>query len=186
MFLNSLNQSAIRLRSQIKAVQDHSRLGGELNFSEVCLLSLIDNVKPDLGGVMNNKWVRFTIGKMPQKIQCMPYELKMLIRNLIHNAIKYNDSDIRLVNLRCKSRDHHFEFSIEDNGIGIEEKYQDQIFNIFRKIDSRDGIGIGLSNCRKIANSHLGEMWVRSKKGSGSKFFFTIKKNLKSCMIETE
>ena len=75
------------------------------------------------------------------------------------------------------SRPNHYEFSVRDNGIGIEKQFHDKIFKIFHSLNkSKDSTGIGLSIVKKIVNLHKGEIWLDSEPGKGSTFYFTLKK----------
>ncbi len=76
-------------------------------------------------------------------------------------------------------RAEHYEISVADNGKGINTSDQEKIFAPFERADSgvADGSGLGLSICKRIVDLHGGQIWVRSVKGSGSTFFFTIAKN---------
>ncbi|GAW89440.1 two-component sensor histidine kinase [Flavobacterium psychrophilum] len=73
-----------------------------------------------------------------------------MFQNLIQNAIKYNDKEMGFVEIGSKENDNEIEFYIKDNGIGIKERYQDKIFNLFSKLENTDqSSGIGLSIVKK-------------------------------------
>lgn len=104
-------------------------------------------------------------------------KLQQVFQNLISNAIKFNDKSLGFVEIDVVDQDNHYVFSIKDNGIGIETKFQDKIFKIFNTLNKRkDSTGIGLSIVKKIVNLHEGEIWVESNPGDGATFFFTLKK----------
>lgn len=106
-------------------------------------------------------------------------QLSQLIQNLIGNALKYRSESPPRVHLTVKQDEQHWTFAVSDNGIGIDEKYFDQIFEIFRRLHSHEeysGTGIGLAVCLRIVQRHGGKMWLESKEGKGSTFFFTIAK----------
>ena len=74
--------------------------------------------------------------------------------------------------------DENYQFSVKDNGIGIEEQYHEKIFKIFHSLKkSKSSSGIGLSIVKKIVNLHEGEIWLESEPSKGSTFFFTLKKH---------
>ena len=82
-----------------------------------------------------------------------------------------------IVQVDCIKKRNAYEFSIKDNGIGIKKEYQTKIFEIFQQLhlkEEYEGTGIGLAHCQKIVNLHGGEIWVKSKLGEGSTFYFTI------------
>ncbi|MFK7833633.1 MAG: PAS domain S-box protein [Winogradskyella sp.] len=104
-------------------------------------------------------------------------KLQQVFQNLISNAIKFTYSDKGLVEIDVISKLDHYEFSVKDNGIGIEKKFHDKIFKIFHSLNkSKDSTGIGLSIVKKIVNLHDGEIWLDSEPGKGSTFYFTLKK----------
>ena len=105
-------------------------------------------------------------------------ELRLLFQNLINNAIKFRKKDVApQITVGCKELDGFFEFYVSDNGIGISCKDKDVIFHIFKRVKTEEeyeGHGIGLANCKKIADIHGGKIWVEPGAESGSTFKFTI------------
>ncbi len=106
-------------------------------------------------------------------------ELFLLLKNLIENGLKYNESAQPTIKIDCKTKEEQLQFSVADNGIGIDPSYHDRIFEMFTRLNNRSkyqGYGIGLATCRKIVQKYKGEMWVESQEGQGSTFFFTLPK----------
>ncbi|WP_043745179.1 sensor histidine kinase [Paramagnetospirillum magneticum] len=105
------------------------------------------------------------------------HQFVRLMQNLIGNALKYHDPGRPpKVTVTARRDGHQWEFSVSDNGIGIDPAYFEQIFAVFRRLHTRDrygGTGIGLAVCKKIVEHHGGRIWVESTPGAGSAFFFT-------------
>jgi light-regulated signal transduction histidine kinase (bacteriophytochrome) len=98
---------------------------------------------------------------------------------VIQNAIKYYDKTEKIIDINYKIPKYSHLFSVKDNGIGIEEKYFDKIFRLFQKLElntEKDSIGIGLALVKKIIDTVQGEVWLESKLGKGTTFFFTLPK----------
>lgn len=105
-------------------------------------------------------------------------KLEQLFQNLISNALKFIDKEDGLIEIDVLEEGSYYRFSVKDNGIGIEEKYQEQIFHIFQSLDkAEDSTGIGLAIAKKIVSQYQGEIWVESELGKGSTFYFTLKKD---------
>ncbi|MCL7763580.1 PAS domain S-box protein [Polaribacter sp. Z014] len=101
-----------------------------------------------------------------------------LFQNFISNAIKFCDKEIGLVEIDYTDKGSFHQFSVKDNGIGIEKKYHSKIFEVFTSLNKReDSTGIGLSIVRKIIDLHEGKIWLESEPNIGTTFYFTIKKN---------
>jgi light-regulated signal transduction histidine kinase (bacteriophytochrome) len=101
--------------------------------------------------------------------------LKNLFVNLITNGIKYNDNEEKVVRIGFDDERRKQVFYVADNGMGIEDKYKDEIFKPFKRLQAdKDGSGLGLTICRKVVEAHGGQIWVESELGKGSTFFFTI------------
>jgi signal transduction histidine kinase len=110
---------------------------------------------------------------------CERLRIEQVLQNLIGNAVKYNDKETGLVSVDCTDEGRFYQFSISDNGPGIEEKYFEKIFQIFQTLVPRDkfeSTGIGLSIVKKIVETWKGKIWVESDVGKGSTFYFTLPK----------
>ena len=104
-------------------------------------------------------------------------QLAQLFQNLIGNAIKFNCANPPRIHVSAVREGRNWVFSVGDNGIGIEPQYADRIFVIFQRLHRSEvypGTGIGLALCKRIVETHGGKIWVQSKPGEGSIFFFSI------------
>ncbi len=114
------------------------------------------------------------------RIQSYKTPLRQVLQNLISNALKYHNTETQpIINISITDNTTHWQFCVEDNGIGIDPEYFDKIFVIFKRLHSKEaysGTGIGLAIVKKIIESLDGTIWVHSAEGKGSKFYFTIKK----------
>jgi PAS domain S-box-containing protein len=104
-------------------------------------------------------------------------KFQQLFQNLLSNAIKFCDKENGIIEVNYVDNNTFHQFSIKDNGIGIQKKYHDKIFQIFHSLNKRkDSTGVGLSIVKKIINLHEGDIWLESEPNVGTTFYFTIKK----------
>jgi len=107
-------------------------------------------------------------------------QMTELFQNLIANAIKFRGDQKPQIHVGCQKQKDCWQFSVQDNGIGIDQQFNERIFVIFQRLHARDkypGYGIGLSICRRIVERHGGRIWVESQPGQGTTFCFTIPVN---------
>jgi signal transduction histidine kinase len=112
-------------------------------------------------------------------IQCWETHIMELFQNLVSNAVKYMDKPQGKIRIGCIEEDGFWKFSIADNGPGIEEKNFERIFKMFQFLSVREdfeGTGVGLTVAKKIVELYGGRIWLESKLGEGSTFFFTLPK----------
>lgn len=116
-------------------------------------------------------------GEMP-RIHTSRLKLQQVFQNLLSNAIKYNDKPEGLISIGVKSNGDFYDFYVKDNGPGIEEKDNERIFRLFEKVDNEDGrgTGIGLNILKLLVETQGGKIWVESKRGEGSCFYFQWRK----------
>ena len=110
-------------------------------------------------------------------IQSNRTHMTQLFQNLVSNGFKFQGENKPIVTVSCHSTEKEYVFSVKDNGIGISAENKEKIFEMFRRLHTRDeyeGTGIGLATCKKIVERHNGQIWVESEPGQGCTFFFTI------------
>jgi len=110
------------------------------------------------------------------KVWCDATKLGHLFRHLILNAIIFRRQEPPQIHLSAIREGSQSVFSIRDNGLGIDPRFHDQIFAIFKRLHGRDypGNGLGLAICKRIVEQYDGRIWVESKPGHGSNFRFTL------------
>jgi light-regulated signal transduction histidine kinase (bacteriophytochrome) len=144
----------------------------------VNLNELLEEIKSDQVAILDDKKASLIVENLP-KITIQRIWLKQLFSNLINNGLKFNKSLNPTVQVSYTVDDESYTFSVKDNGIGIDEKYYSQIFKLFERLHSSEeyeGTGAGLSISKKITEYFGGKIWIESKPGVGSTFYFTIPK----------
>ena len=123
--------------------------------------------------------ISITIENTMPVIECAETHVMQLFQNLLSNAIKYMDKPQGRIKVGCIEKDGFWKFSIADNGPGIEEKHFEKIFKMFQALsvsEDFEGTGVGLTIAKKIVELYGGKIWVESKIGKGSTFYFTLPK----------
>lgn len=152
-------------------------------YEPVDINTLIDTVKNRIDFKINDLHVDLRIQPDLPTLSCDRIKLTEIFQNLLVNAIKFsttNDTPPR-VEITYQERAHDHEFCVKDNGIGIDPKHHQQIFEMFESADSSgkyDGSGLGLNIVQKLIYDHGGRIWVESKEWAGAAFYFTIPKVL--------
>jgi signal transduction histidine kinase len=177
-YIEYVVQASGRMKTLIKDLLDYSRIGRGNDSPQVDCNVLVQEVLADLHKVIVENNVQINTGQLPMLHNAFPTELKSLFQNLVSNSIKFRKPGIQpVLHIDAVQANGFWQFSVRDNGIGIEDQYLERIFVIFQRLHNRsmyDGSGIGLAHCKKIAELHGGKIWVESEPGKGSTFYFTI------------
>ena len=111
------------------------------------------------------------------RVRMHEFQLQQVFQNLIANSIRYRSSETPRIHVAAERRGKEWLFSVQDNGIGIDRQYKEQIFGIFKRLHSAaeyPGTGMGLAICERLIQRAGGTIWVESELGRGSTFFFTV------------
>jgi light-regulated signal transduction histidine kinase (bacteriophytochrome) len=170
-----------RMQAMVDDLLTYSRVTTKARpFEAVDLNEAIEDIK----NIELAEFLKETEGtiNIPEKLKMVKGDspqLHQLLQNLIGNGLKFRRNGVLPeVTIRTRNgKGNMVHVEIQDNGIGIDEKYFDQIFTMFKRLHSRtryEGTGIGLAVCKKIVRRHGGEIGVESQPGEGSKFWFTL------------
>lgn len=169
-----------RLQGLISSLFQYSQIG-QVNAGkiEIDVNVLVDEIVESLHKLLEEKNAKVTVEpNMPSIIENRT-KVGEIFRNLISNALKYNESDPAVIEVGCRlSKQNIPEYFVRDNGIGISEKHQEKIFHIFRRLHGEGkyggGTGAGLSIVKRTVEMCGGRIWLESKEGEGSTFYFTL------------
>jgi len=131
--------------------------------------------------------IEITIEDKLPVVECGQTQITQVFQNLLSNAVKYMDKPEGRIRIDCVEDDGFWKFSVADNGPGIEEEHFERIFRIFQTLSPRDefeSTGVGLTVVKKIVELYDGKIWLESKLGEGSTFFFTLPKQEKGVKNE--
>ncbi len=179
-YLNFITNGAQNMQLLIEGLLFHARLGLKLELKDkIDLNELISTVKGNLAGLIKDNNASIVIETLPV-VTGRSHEMLQLFQNLIGNAIKFKKDGVDpLVKVSCKEKEAEHIILVEDNGIGIESQYKDQVFGAFQRLNNSadyEGSGLGLSICKKIINNLGGRIWVESELGVGTSFIFSLPK----------
>ncbi len=170
---------AVRLENLIKDLLEYTRASSDAiaDPPPADVNSVVRHVLEILQPQLTEVSAAVTAHQLPtlriQAIHC-----QQIFHNLISNAIKYRSQNpLRLDISAVQSKQGHWTFQVADNGIGLDLAYKEQIFGLFKRLHSSSeysGTGLGLAICKKLVDRYGGRIWVDSKLGEGSTFYFTL------------
>lgn len=177
--LKRIRSGAFRMRHIMEQLRELSRIGtAALPFERINLRDIVHEVLLDLDLRIAEAGAKVEIGELPA-LSADRTQMRQLFQNLIGNALKFRrQEEILHVTVRSRKVDKdRIEITVEDNGIGFDEKYLDRIFKPFQRLhggNEYEGSGLGLAICQKIVLRHGGEISARSSPGQGAAFIMTL------------
>ena len=176
-YLERISNSSSRMQALIENLRVYSLAGkGEQTWITVDLNQVYNQVVENLQFEIAQAQAKIEVGDLP-KILINPTEISQVLQNLLENAIKFSGEQTPNIQVNATATEKEWLISIRDNGIGIPEEFQSQIFQAFHRLNSADvypGAGIGLAICQKIIESYGGSIGVKSIPAEGSTFYFTL------------
>lgn len=166
-----------RLEQLTEDLLSYARVNSDVRpFAPVNCAEMVDEVIQLLDAAITGSKARVTYGELPEIIGDRT-QLVQLFLNLIGNGIKYCADRASVVHISARRTEREWEFSVADNGIGIDARHHEKIFDVFTRLHTQQaysGTGIGLAVCRRVVQRHGGRIWLTSVVGEGSTFYFTI------------
>jgi signal transduction histidine kinase/DNA-binding LacI/PurR family transcriptional regulator len=177
-FINFAVDGAERMQALINDLLEYSRVATHgKSFEPTDCSAVLDHTLANLKIAIEESGAVVTYHELPV-VLADATQLLQLFQNLISNAIKFRKEEIRPeIHISAKHTSGQWTFSVRDNGVGIAPEYFERIFIIFKRLHNREayeGTGVGLAMCKKIVERHGGRIWVKSKPGKGSTFYFTL------------
>jgi hypothetical protein len=187
-YVDKITTASKRMRALIRDILAFSELSKENNaFEKVDLQKIAEAVLSDFDLLIEQGGAEVDCSGLPV-VDAIPLQMTQLFSNLISNALKFTRNDVKpLITIRAepltaeaagpylpvKSTTDYYRITFSDNGIGFQPEQAEQIFNIFQRLHDKtefSGTGIGLALCKKIAQSHHGEIFASGHPGHGAVF----------------
>lgn len=176
-YINYAVDGSRRIKKLILDLLEYSKFSTDRDgFKILDSKKVVDDVQNNLFTLLHQSNALIEVRPLPV-IYADPSLLHQLFMNLLTNAIKYRGESSPRIIVDCIEQGDNYLFSVCDNGIGIDPGYSEKIFNLFQRLhksETFEGTGVGLAICEKIIRLHRGSIWVESKPGEGSTFYFTI------------
>lgn len=176
--INIIQKNTTQLYSLVRDTLEFSMLSNEDKTTEVVDLNeTLESVRSSIANTLEKKNADILIENDLPKIKANKTQMFLVFKNLIENGLKYNESENPQISIGHRSDSSKDTFSFRDNGIGIDKKYSDKIFDMFSRLQKREGwegTGLGLATCKKIIDQMGGNIWLENKPEKGSTFMVSI------------
>ncbi len=175
-FIELALDGSTRMKSLISNLLEFSRLNKQPDLKKMNTNTTLASVLEKMSFQIKESNAKITVDNLPEIVADSDLITK-LFQHILLNAIKFKKGEPLKIDIHVEEKDSAYQFSIADNGIGIQKDYFDKIFIIFQRLHSKNkypGTGIGLALCKKIVELHGGRIWVESEIDNGATFYFTI------------
>jgi len=176
MYLDRIVGSAARMRRLIEDLLMFSRVGGSVELRPVDCRLALRSVLDSVAIALNESHAVVTHDPLPVLLTNRTW-IEQLLQNLIGNALKYRSEAAPRIHIGAERVDEGWRLTVTDNGIGLDMRYAERIFQVFQRLHARgqyDGTGIGLAVCKRIVEACGGRIGVDSIAGAGSTFWFIL------------
>jgi two-component system CheB/CheR fusion protein len=176
--IHHITTAAARMRQMVLDLVGFSQVTrAEMQYTQVSVESVLSTVILNLQLAIESSHATITFDPLPV-VRADETQLLRLLQNLISNSIKYRSAEPPRIHLSARDAGPEWIISVRDNGIGIDPKYTEYIFTVFKRLHGREypGTGIGLAVCKRVVERHGGRIWVESRPGEGSSFYFSLPK----------
>ena len=181
-YINTILNSSNKMADMLQGLMDYVIISDNKEETKLCKISevVVEIKLKHYSYISNNRAVIEASGI--DNINIKVSHLYKLLEQLILNSIKFSNENVDpFISLHAEENELYYQVHISDNGIGVDESFSNQVFQIFNRLDPKKykGVGVGLSICRKIVNLYNGNIWCEGNEGGGSIFKFTISKEKK-------
>jgi light-regulated signal transduction histidine kinase (bacteriophytochrome) len=175
-FIDFIVNGAQHMNEIITDLLEYARVDREKEMTRTDFNRLMELICINLNDAIQTSGAKITVDKLPT-LMIQKSATVQLLQNLVENAIKFRGEDNPKIHISARPLENDkWEFSVTDNGVGIDENYQQKAFQPFQRLGQRNlpGLGMGLAICKKVAKLHKGDIWYRSNSEGGTTFCFTI------------
>ena len=182
VYLEHIKTSGRRMEVLVSDLLTLSKIGRVVsNLKDISSHEIVRNLTSDLQDRVKEKGIELVVAHNLPTISCDGERIYQVFQNLLVNAIKFmGDTESPQIEIGYADKGDFHQFSVRDNGIGIDPKYHRRIFDMFhrlKKIEDEEGTGLGLAIVDRIVTDHDGKVWVESEKGKGATFYYTLPKD---------
>lgn len=180
-YVDLIKESSQRMEVLVSDLLALSRAGRVVpTFNDVSSHEIMSNVTSGLQERLKKEGIQLVVADNLPTMRCDAKRMYQVFENLLVNAIKFmGNTQSPMIEIGYEDLGGHHQFSISDNGTGIDPKYHEEIFEVFHRLrhtEDEEGTGLGLAIVDRILKNHGGKVWVESEKGTGATFYVTVPK----------